>query len=205
MIGYLEGRLLQKKDEEIILVANQVGYEILVPAFVMRTLETKAKDRNLSLYIYYHQTERQPKPVLIGFNLETEKEFFRQFISVGDIGPLKAVKALSIPIHEIAKAVEAKDVAALKQLKGVGERTAHKIIASLNGKLDKFLLTDETPDTKEVKISIKEDILKQVLNVLVEKLGHRPAEAKQMINKALKRNPGISTPEELFDEVYRKL
>ena len=80
MIGYLEGSLLKVSEDRILLLANQVGYEILLPAFVMNTVKSKPIGDKLSLYIYYQQTERQPKPVLIGFNLEAEKEFFQLFI-----------------------------------------------------------------------------------------------------------------------------
>ncbi|MDH3568011.1 MAG: helix-hairpin-helix domain-containing protein, partial [Desulfobacteraceae bacterium] len=129
MIGYLEGKLLKKEDDRILILANQVGYEVLLPAFVMETFGSKTVGDQVSLYIYYQQTERQPKPILIGFNLEVEKEFFQYFISVEAIGALKAVKALSIPARDIARAIESKDVHTLKQLKGIGDRTARKIVA----------------------------------------------------------------------------
>ena len=129
MIAYLEGKLLKKEDERILLLANQVGYEVLVPVFVGESLKGKQVGDEVALYIYYHQTERQPKPVLIGFNLEAEKEFFQQFISVDAIGPMKAVKALDIPISEIAEAIENGDLGLLKRLKGIGVRSAQKIIA----------------------------------------------------------------------------
>ena len=200
MISYIEGKLLKKEKERIVILANQIGYEILLPAIVMDTLKTKAAGEKISFHIYYHQAERQPKPVLIGFNLEVEKEFFQHFISVEDIGPLKAVKALNIPVNEIAAAIESKDAGRLKQLKGIGARTAEKIIATLKGKVDKFVLT--TSDEPE-KIQIAEDISTQMLNVLVSQLGHKGNDAKRMIAEAVKRNRNISTFEELFKEVYR--
>ena len=200
MIGYLEGTLLKIGEERVILLANQVGYEIMVPAFVMDTLRAKKPGDPLSLFIYYQQTERQPKPVLIGFNEEAEKEFFQFFISVEDIGPMKAVKAMTIPVQDIARAIETKDEARLKQLKGIGNRTAQKIIATLSGKLDNFALTGR-PDEKITPES--EEIAKPVLDVLVSQLGHKPTDARRLINAALKRNNNLTTPEELFEEVYR--
>jgi holliday junction DNA helicase RuvA len=200
MIGYLEGKLLKKEDERILLLASQVGYEILLPAFVMETMQTKTAGDEISLYIYHQQTERQPKPVLIGFNLEAEKEFFQYFISVEDIGVMKAVKALNIPVRDIARAIESKDVHTLKQMKGVGERTARKIIATLEGKMDKFVLIRKD---EKVLAPIVSDISKQVLDVLVNQLGHRMPDARRMVAEAMKRNHSISTPEELFEEVYR--
>ncbi len=200
MIGYLEGKLLKKEDDRILILANQVGYEVLLPAFVMETFRSKAMGDQISLYIYYQQTERQPKPILIGFNLEVEKEFFQHFISVEAIGPLKAVKALSIPARDIARAIESNDVNTLKQLKGIGDRTARKIIATLEGKMDKFALIRKS---EKVEYPGVEDLSKKVLEVLIGQLGYRTTEAKQMITNAMKRNTTLSTPEELFEEVYR--
>lgn len=202
MIGYIEGKLLKKEDERILLLAGQVGYEVLLPAFVMDSFKSKAIGDEISLYIYYQQTERQPKPVLIGFNLEVEREFFQYFISVEDIGPLKAVKAMSLPVREIARAIESKDVAWLKRLKGIGNRTAQKIIATLEGKMNKFALIRKTEKELE-ETPVMRDFSKQVFDVLVGQLGYRAGDAKRMISEAVKRNINISTPEELIEEVYR--
>ena len=200
MIGYIEGKILKKEDDRVLVLTNQVGYEILLPSFVMETLNSKGVGDQISLYIFYQQTERQPKPVLIGFNLEVEKEFFQYFISVEDIGPLKAVKALTIPVREIAGAIEERDIGSLTQLKGIGNRTAQKIVATLEGKMGKFALIRREESQKPPGI---EDFTQQVFDVLVKQLGHRSADAKQMIAKALKGNRAISTAEELFEEVYR--
>ncbi|MDJ0829880.1 MAG: OB-fold domain-containing protein [Desulfobacterales bacterium] len=200
MIGYLEGKLLKKDEDRIILLANQVGYEVLLPAFVMDTLGAKSINEEIELYIYYQQTERQPKPVLIGFNLEAEKEFFQHFISVEAIGPLKAIKALTLPVREIARAIESKDINRLTQLKGIGTRTARKIVATLEGKVSKFALIrkSEMPVVPEI-----EDITKPVLDVLTTQLGHKATDARRMVLEAMQRNPAITTPEQLFEEVYR--
>jgi len=200
MIGYLEGKLLRKGEDRILVLANQVGYEVLLPAFVMDTIRAKSVGDPVSFYIYHQQTERQPKPVLIGFNLEVEKEFFQYFISVEAIGALKAVKALNIPVRDIARAIESKDLKTLKQLKGIGDRTARKIVATLEGKMDKFALIRKLPIED---VPVIEDLSQQVLDVLVSQLGYKKKEAKQMIIDAMERNSTISTPEELFEEVYR--
>lgn len=201
MIGYIQGTLLKKGTDHILLLANQVGYEILLPAMVMASIADKSVEDPLSFFIYYHQTERQPKPVLIGFNDEAEKEFFQLFITVEAIGPLKALRALTLPIAEIAGAIESKDTALLNKLKGIGRRTAQKIIATLHGKLDRFALP--APASETASPPSPPDIIEPVLAVLVEQLGHRPADAKKMIGDAFVRNKKISTPEELFEEVYR--
>lgn len=200
MIGYIEGTLLRKYEDRILLLTDSVGYEILVPAVVLESMAEKEQGEKIALFIYFYQTERQPKPVLIGFNLEAEKEFFQYFISVEAIGPLKAVKALDIPIRDIARAIETEDLKVLKRLKGIGARTAQKIVASLKGKVEKFALIRET-DRRVAAIS--EDFVQQVQEVLVVQLGHKVLEAKRLVNDALHRNPRLTTAEELFEEVYR--
>ena len=200
MIGYLEGKILKKENDRIVLLVNHVGYEVLLPSIVRETLKNKSVGDALSLYIYFQQTERQPKPVLIGFNLEAEKEFFQHFVSVEAVGPLKAARAMNIPVRDIAHAIETENLSVLKQLKGIGNRTAQKIIATLKGKMEKFVLISKRDEgTAPVYIDFKN----QVLRVLVDQLGHKTSDAKQMIAQALNRNRSVSTPEELFDEVYR--
>ena len=66
MIGYIEGKLIRKGNERIMVLAGGVGYEVMLPAFVMETVAPKEIGETVSLHIYFHQTERQPKPVLIG-------------------------------------------------------------------------------------------------------------------------------------------
>jgi holliday junction DNA helicase RuvA len=201
MIGYVEGKLLKKEEDRILVLANQVGYEVMVPSVVMDRLHDKSVGDEVSLFIYYQQSERQPKPVLIGFNTDLEREFFQYFITAEDIGPLKAVKALTIPVSEIAAAIESKDIHKLKTLKGIGGRTAQKIIATLNGKMTRFV---GHPYSSEEKESMPvEDFVYPVLDVLITQLGHKTTDAKKMIKDALQRNKNISTPEGLFDEVYK--
>jgi Holliday junction DNA helicase RuvA len=200
MIRYLEGRLLKKEEDRILLLCSQVGYEILLPAVVMNTIRAQKLGDELSFYIYFQQTERQPRPVLIGFNLEAEREFFQHFISVADIGPLRAIKALTLPVRDIARAIEAGDARMLAGLKGIGPRSAQKIIASLQGKMGKFALIrpGDTPVAEPV-----EDFQAEVLEVMVNQLGHKRPEARKMIAAAIKRQPGIATFEALIEEVYR--
>ncbi|MGD9972436.1 MAG: Holliday junction branch migration protein RuvA [Desulfatirhabdiaceae bacterium] len=200
MIGYIEGKLLEKQEDRVLILANQIGYEVLVPGIVMENLNSKTIGDPLSLYIYFQQTERQPKPVLIGFTSQIEKDFYQYFISVEDIGPIKGIKALTLPVAEIAHAIEQNNIDKLTQLKGIGNRTAQKIIATLKGKVEKFALqVTTTPSPK----SLTDDMEKSVLAVLVEQLGHKPAEAKRFILEAYKRNAAIATPEHLLEEIFK--
>lgn len=200
MISFLQGKIQKIYDDRIILLVNGIGYEILIPAYLLEEIRRTTKhDDTLSLYISYNQTERQPKPILVGFKNELEKDFFELFISVEDIGPQAAIRAITIPIREIAKYIEEKDIKGLRQLKGIGERKAEKIVATLKGRVAKYALL---PEKEEIVRTIR-DFRKEVEDVLVNQLGHKIHEARQMIVDALERNPKISSSEELFEEVYR--
>ena len=202
MISYLKGKLRidRARDDRISLIVNNIGYDILIPSYVMNGIKSSHSDGDeLELFVSFNQTERQPKPVLVGFQYPLDKEFFELFISVEDIGPSAAVKALVKPVREIAGFIEEKDTKALRQLKGIGERKAEKIIATLKGKVAKYALMQEV----SVEPMAAEDFRKEVMDVLVNQLGHKHIEARNMIEEAIKRNPKISSSEELFEEVYR--
>jgi Holliday junction DNA helicase RuvA len=202
VISYVKGTLMTSRahDDRLTLIVSGIGYEILIPAFVMKRIKKESADGDLmDLHISYNQTERQPKPVLVGFRSPLDKEFFELFISVEDIGPAAAVKALTRPVREIARSIEDRDTRALRQLKGIGERKADKIVATLKGKVAKYALMPEAEMIPEAA----EDFRKEVEDVLVTQLGHKHMEARKLIEEALKRNPRISSSEELFEEVYR--
>jgi Holliday junction DNA helicase RuvA len=208
MIGYLEGTLFKLEEERLLLLTQQVGYEVLLPAFVRIRIGDLAEGDPLSLYIYYHQTERQPKPVLIGFASEAEKAFFQIFLSVEAIGPLKAVKALDRPVAEIAAAIENNDLNLLKQLKGIGARTAQKIIATLRGKMDRFVGEGQRPAAKTTGSGADaagdaDRIGEQVVEVLTAQLGYKQIEARHLVAAALEAGPEIATAESLLDQVLR--
>jgi len=207
MIGYLEGSILHFESDGILLLAGNIGYEIFLnPQALERIRSKNSHNDGIALYIYYHQTERQPKPVLIGFQSLEDKAFFQEFITVDAIGPMKAVKAMGRPISDIALAIEKKDTNFLAGLSGIGKRTAEKIIATLNGKVERFISMADGQDSGDTSQMTDEmrDIRQQVQDVLVEQLGHSHASAKRMIDEAFERNRTISTPEALFDEIYQE-
>ena len=207
MIGYLEGTILHFESDGILLLVDNIGYEVLLnPQMVEKVMSQGSDEAIISLYIYYHQTDRQPKPVLIGFDTLEDKEFFQTFITVDAIGPMKAEKAMSRPVGEMARAIEKKDVSFLTGLSGIGKRTAEKIIATLHGKVEKFMAaTGVSKEVDQEKIPVEmRDIGQQVADVLVEQLGHSLSSAKRMIKEAFEKNSTISTPEELFDEIFQE-
>ena len=202
MIRYLTGTVIKTEENRIVLLTGGVGYEILLPEIVRDSLMQKdIMNTQIELFISYHQTAQQPKPVLIGFTTELELEFFESLIKVKDIGPTMACRALTLPVPLIARAIEDRDTGSIQQLKGIGKRKADMIVSELQGRVGKFALMphDEVP----VQATATESVVKQVLEVLVRQLGHQRSEAQKMVQKALERRPEAQTPEELFEEVYK--
>ncbi len=202
MIAFLRGALRRRAGDVVVVEAGGVGYEVHLPAVVARALPPVRDGEApvVELYISYHATQNQPRPLLIGFLHEVEQEFFERFITVDGLGPTKAMKAIVHPIHVIADAIERKDVQFLRRLPGIGARTAEKIVAALHGKMGKYALLQGAPAPAR---PADEDFRAEVLDVLTRQLGHRMAEARRMVEEALRRRPGISSAEELFQEVYR--
>ena len=213
MIGSLTGRLRRKLDDRIVLDCGGIGYEVFLPPIVLRQLEHLAAGdgddaSTLSLVTHYHATRDQPRPVLIGFTAELDKEFFEKLITVKDMGPMVAARSLAVPVGEIAAAIARQAEKFLRALPGIGPQKAKNIVAQLQAKVAKFALArDGEPapsPAARVPAGPQGDALKEVVwEVLVKQLGHRPTEASQLIADAYKRRPDIGSAEELFDEIYR--
>jgi Holliday junction DNA helicase RuvA len=208
MIASLRGRLRRRLENRVVLESAGVGYEVVLPPVVLRSFEDALagdgdEAAELALVIYYHATRDQPRPVLIGFAAELEREFFERLITVKDVGPLVAARALVAPIPEIAAAIVSKDERFLRRLPGIGPQKCRNIIAQLEGKVAKYALMPQVEPPKPAVEAVEDDVRVIVREVLVRQLGLRGGEADQAIRDALARQPGIETPEALFEEIYR--
>jgi Holliday junction DNA helicase RuvA len=215
VIAALTGRLRRRFEDRIVLEAGGVGYEVYLPPIVMRQIEPLTADpgdraSELHVVTHYHATRDQPRPVLIGFLSDLDKEFFERLITVKDMGPMVAARALAAPVAEIAAAIARQDEKYLRSLPGIGPQKAKNIVAQLHGKVAKFaLLRDrepEEPAAAPVPAAAgngADGVREVVWEILVNQLGHRPGEASQLIADAFQRRPELGSAEELFDEIYR--
>ncbi len=188
----------------MLLSVNGISYEVFVPVTIMKTLDSNMEEDREVKFITYHYHHAEPSksiPVLIGFSNEVEREFFEKFITVSGVGPKAAVKALTLPISNIAKAIDEADMGLLTSLPGIGRQRAKEIIAKLQGKVGKYGLiqdkhTSELPATKG-------DFQEEALEVLLQ-LQYKRNEAEKMLERALERSPDAKSAEELLNEVYRQ-
>ena len=208
MINYLKGvvRRIDKEGARVVLDVGGVGYELLLPYFVLRSLveEEKGEGDEVEMEIYYHASERQPKPVLVGFKKESERTFFEMLLQVEDVGVNTASRALVFSVSTIAKAIEDGDTDLLVRMPGIGRRTADKMVATLKGKVAEWaLLRDEGYATVPRPVERENiDIQEEVVNVLVN-LGHRRSEAREKVEAAAKSSPSANDSQGLLREVFR--
>src|ERR1041385_6213986 len=153
MIASLTGTLAYVDDDRIHLQVGPVLYELLVPAADLNLLESGVGQEmtfHTPLYFQGDASGGNIEPRLVGFLRREDKKFFEKFITVKGIGPRKALKALALPVGEIAHAIESRDARALTELPEIGKRTAEQIVAELAGKVKDFasaLATSRTPTT----------------------------------------------------------
>ena len=145
MIASVRGRLRRRLEDRVVVEAAGVGYEVFIPPVVQRALaDAVAGDGDgadeVLLMVHYHATQNQPRPVLIGFTSDLDKEFFEKLITVKDVGPLVAARSLAAPVAEIAAAIARQDEAYLRRMPGIGPQKAKNIVAQLQAKVAKFAL-----------------------------------------------------------------
>src|SRR6516164_4738020 len=143
MITKITGVLNRVLDEEVRLQVGPLEYQVLVPEFVRRQVQTRLGQEvtfHTSQYLDGNPRQGRVVPRLIGFQTEAELEFFELFCTVDKVGTRKAIKALMRPIRDIADAIQRQDAKWLTTLPGVGAATAEQIVATLRRKVTKFAL-----------------------------------------------------------------
>jgi holliday junction DNA helicase RuvA len=206
MITRLQGKLVEKLANALIINVNGVYYEVLVPLSILSRVDQQVDANGAVSLLTYHYlalTQSSGTPMLIGFFNEVERDFFLDFISVSGIGPKAAVKALNKPISEIAQAIHAGDTAFLKTLPGIGLQRAKEIVAKLQNKVGRFALIQDKGSVTAPEKELTQDFEQEALAVLLQ-LQYKKHEATGMIQKALERAKGIQTTEELLNEIYKQ-
>jgi len=196
---------LSREPGRAVIIAGGVGYEISLPTYVYQSLanDSIGEGSDVELEIYYHVTDRQPKPMLVGFRHPSEKKFFEQLIQVEGIGPAKAAAALVFPVSTIASAIETEDLGSLQRLPGIGSRAAQKIVATLKGKVASTALLQDAGTSEPGKAAPASDARSEAIEALVT-LGYRPTEAQDKVDDVIRRTPEVADDlQDLMREVFK--
>jgi len=193
MIAYLKGDFVNKSPASVQVEVHGVGYDVQI------SLNTYTKIQNLDKGILYTSLLiREDAHILYGFFDQAEKEIFMQLLSVSGIGASTARVMLSyMKPDEVAKAIVTGDTRTLEGVKGIGKKTAERMVLELRDKLAKQPL--------DLNISaVKNNTLQQdALNALTA-LGINRLAATQALEKTLAANPSLSV-EELIKKALRTL
>jgi Holliday junction DNA helicase RuvA len=137
MISHLNGKLVEKNPTNIIVECNGVGYELKIS---LNTFSAIKSDE--SIFIFTQFIVREDAQILYGFATKEEREMFNYLISVSGIGPNTASIMLSSLVpEEIANAITTEDVKTIQSIKGIGVKTAQRVIIDLKDKVSKLNLS----------------------------------------------------------------
>jgi Holliday junction DNA helicase RuvA len=199
MIAHLDGILIQKTTQSVIIDNGGIGYEVFVPLSTFYALPDR--DERVGLHIYTHV--REDALILFGFKTPLEKEIFLMLISVSGIGPKLAINILSgIGPDDLLEAMAHGDALRLQSIPGVGKKTAERIALELKDKALRVRGDLEAPPAKIVTDEDKrvfDDALSALLN-----LGYPPKSAQRAVETALNRVKDVSL-ENLIKEALRLL
>ena len=193
MIGYLKGDFVFKSPAVVMIDVNGVGYEVQIS--LNTYIKIQQSDKGM---LYTHLLVREDAHILFGFFDLAEKEMFQQLINVSGIGATTARIMLSyMKPDELARAIVQGDTRTLEGIKGIGKKTAERMVVELRDKLAKQPLDSNISPMKNN--SLHQD----ALNALTA-LGINRQAAGQAIEKTLAANP-ILPVEELIKKALRTL
>ena len=193
MITQVRGRLVDKSPTEVVVDCNGVGYLLHIS---LNTFSSLPESENLVLYT--HLSIREDAHTLFGFINKTEREIFKLLISVSGVGPSIARTMLSsMTSEEIQNAIATENVALIQSVKGIGIKTAQRVIVDLKDKILK------TFDIDELSINSSNTNKDEALSAL-EVLGFNRKQSEKVVSAVLKGNHEASV-EQIIKSALKNL
>ncbi len=193
MISFIRGKKIKIDPAKIIVEVNGISYDIIIS---LRTY-SKLKDQS-EVFIYTHLNIKEDSHTLYGFNSERERKTFLSLLSINGVGPSTAIMILSsLSANELKKAIVSSDTNKIKSVKGIGLKTAERIILELKDKV----LFDDIHNYKfydNMDNTLKDEALSALSS-----LGISKNIVEKHINNILQRNNDISL-EDLIKEVLKR-
>lgn len=196
MIAYLQGRLVHRGLESVVLDVNGVGYKVAVPTTTLQSLPPL--DSEATLHIHTHVREDALR--LFGFSSKEALDLFERLITVSGVGPKLALAGLSqFSPSGLQRAIVTADVSALKSISGVGKRTAERMIVDLGPSVGKLDLSGDG-STPAVPAG---GALTGQLEEALRYLGYKPTEIKRVVQKLMPTAPPDARVEELLRQALQ--
>jgi holliday junction DNA helicase RuvA len=195
MIAFLKGRLVHKDPTHVVIDVGGVGYQVNI------SLQTysEIKDQE-NILLFTHLNIREDAHVLFGFSQESEKKLFQQLISVNGVGPSTAIVMLSyMNSNELKTAIVQENAAALQSIKGIGGKTAQRVIIDLRDKLKKESWDENQPT---LSVGPHNTLRREALSALLT-LGLPKATAEKSVDTVLKKSGNTITLEDLVKQALK--
>jgi Holliday junction DNA helicase RuvA len=195
MIAFLKGKLVHLEPTQVVVEVNGVGYQLQIS---LQTFSEIKEQENIMLHT--HLAIREDAHLLYGFSNEAEKKLFQQLISVNGVGPSTAIVMLSyMNSNELKSAIIREDAGALQLIKGIGGKTALRVIIDLKDKLKKESWDDTQP---AISIGVHNTVRKEALSALLM-LGLPKAAAEKSVDSVLKKSGNTITLEDLVKQALK--
>lgn len=194
MIAFLKGRLVQKDPAHVVIDVQGIGYQVAI------SLQTysEIKDQE-QIHLHTHLQIREDAHVLFGFSRESEKKLFQQLISVNGVGPGTAIVMLSyMSSNELKTAIVREDTATLQGIKGIGGKTAQRVIIELKDKLKK----ESWEESSTISAGPHNTLRSEALSALLT-LGLPKAAAEKSVDAVLKKSGNTITLEDLVKQALK--
>jgi Holliday junction DNA helicase RuvA len=194
MIAFLRGQFVHKSPAVVVMEVNGVGYELQV------SLNTYVEIQHLEKgLLYTHLHIREDAHILFGFFEEAEKELFLQFIGVSGVGAATARMMLSsMKPDELTRAIVQGNTRQLESIKGIGKKSAERIILELRDKLGKVR------STPNISPLIDNTLEQDALNALIT-LGIPRSTGEQAIQRVLKAEPNLNAVEDIIKKALKTI
>ncbi|MFD1062327.1 Holliday junction branch migration protein RuvA [Winogradskyella litorisediminis] len=193
MITHIEGKLVEKNPTDVVIDCNGMGYFVNISFHTFGQIPDK---EHIKLYTYLQVKE--DSHTLYGFTSKTEREIFKLLISVSGVGAMTARTMLSsISPDQVKDAIASGDVSTIQSVKGIGAKTAQRVILDLKDKVLKVYGIDE------VSITQNNTNKSEALSAL-EVLGFNKKQSEKVIEKLLNQQPD-ATVETLIKDALKNL
>lgn len=191
MFAYLFGKITYKTPTHVYLECNGVAYFVNISLHTFSQIDNA---ENVKLFTYL--VVREDAHVLYGFFTEEEKNMFQYLISVSGVGPNTARLVLSsMSTQEFQKAIIQEDVRLIQSIKGIGPKSAQRLILELKDKLKKEPMQD---GMEAMMLHGNKTILTDEALAALTMLGFQKTQAEKAVQKALKEHQAIHTVEDLI-------
>lgn len=182
MIEYIKGKLVELTPTDAIVECNGIGYHMLISLQTFSSLENTE-----DVKVFVHHYLREDEELYYGFARKDERELFRLLISVSGIGAATARMMLSsLTSEEIRNAILAEDISRIKSIKGIGLKSAQRLILELKDKIAKG------GGTETAIFPVKDNsIVEEAVTALVL-LGFTKANVNKAVSAVIKENPDAS-------------